>query len=132
MELCGGTHVRATGDIGFFAIVAESGVAAGTRRIEAVTGLGALQWASSSGRRSTGSWTRCTSNPDQAVDAIEKLQGETKRLAREVTQLKTKVALGGGVRLDGRRHDRGRRREAGAAQGRRISTRTRCAASPIR
>ena len=95
MELCGGTHVRATGDIGFFAIVAESGVAAGTRRIEAVTGLGALQWASSSGRRWTAIVDALHVNPDQAVDAIEKLQGDTKRLAREVTQLKTKVAMGG-------------------------------------
>jgi alanyl-tRNA synthetase len=97
MELCGGTHVRATGDIGFFAIVTESGVAAGTRRIEAVTGLGALEW-SQQQRTALGRIVDALHvNADQAVDAIEKLQGEAKRLGREVTQLKTKVAMGGGA-----------------------------------
>jgi alanyl-tRNA synthetase len=97
MELCGGTHVRATGDIGLFAIVSESGVAAGTRRIEAVTGIGALQWAQQQRAALNRIVDALHVNPDQAVEAIEKLQGETKRLAREVSQLKTKVALGGGA-----------------------------------
>jgi len=96
MELCGGTHVRATGDIGLFAVISESGVAAGTRRIEAFTGTGALQWAQQQRAALSRIVATLHVNPDQAVDAIEKLQGETKRLAREVSQLKTKVALGGG------------------------------------
>ena len=97
MELCGGTHVRATGDIGLFAVVSESGVAAGTRRIEAVTGAGALHWAQQQ-RASLNRIVECLHvTADQAVDAIEKLQGEAKRLAREVSQLKTKVALGSGT-----------------------------------
>jgi alanyl-tRNA synthetase len=96
MELCGGTHVRATGDIGLFAIISESGVAAGTRRIEAFTGTGALHWAQQQRAALHRIVETLHVNPDQAIDAIEKLQGETKRLAREVSQLKTKVALGGG------------------------------------
>jgi alanyl-tRNA synthetase len=96
MELCGGTHVRATGDIGLFAVISESGVAAGTRRIEAFTGTGALQWAQQQRAALNRIVATLHVNSDQAVDAIEKLQGETKRLAREVSQLKTKVALGGG------------------------------------
>jgi alanyl-tRNA synthetase len=97
MELCGGTHVRSTGDIGFFAIVAESGVAAGTRRIEAVTGLGALQWSQQQRAALHRIVEALHAHPDQAVDAIEKLQGDAKRLGREVTQLKTRVAMGGGT-----------------------------------
>jgi len=96
LELCGGTHVSATGDIGFFVIVAESGVAAGVRRIEALTGAGAVAWAQQQ-RASLGAVLEALHAPaEQAVEAIEKLQGETKRLAREATQLKTKLAMGGG------------------------------------
>src|SRR4026207_240825 len=95
MELCGGTHVAATGDIGPFIIIAEGGVAAGVRRIEALTGLGAIAWVQE--RRS--SLARIIGAlhvaEDQSVDTIERLQADVKRLSREVTQLKTKMAIGG-------------------------------------
>jgi alanyl-tRNA synthetase len=97
MELCGGTHVSATGDIGAFAIVAESGVAAGVRRLEALTGTGAVAWMQQQ-RAALGSILDALHAPsDQAVGAIEKLQADAKRLAREVSQLKTRLAMGGGA-----------------------------------
>ena len=97
LELCGGTHVKATGDIGLFVIVAESGVAAGVRRIEALTGNGAVAWVQERRaglRRITGA---LHIGEDQAVETIERLQGDVKKLNREVTQLKTKAAMGGGA-----------------------------------
>ncbi len=95
LELCGGTHVTATGDIGFFAVVGESGVAAGTRRIDALTGAGAVAWAQHQ-RATLSSIVDALHVTDaQAVETIEKLQTESKRLARDVTQLKTKLAMGG-------------------------------------
>jgi alanyl-tRNA synthetase len=97
MELCGGTHVSATGDIGFFAIVAESGVAAGVRRIEAFTGAGAVTWAQHQRAALAAILETLHAPAEQAVDAIEKLQGEAKRLARELSQAKTKLAIGGGA-----------------------------------
>jgi alanyl-tRNA synthetase len=95
VELCGGTHVSATGDIGFFVIVAEGGVAAGVRRIEAVTGAGAVAWAQQQRASLDAVVGVLKVNHDQAVEAIERLQVESKKLAREVTQLKTKLATGG-------------------------------------
>ena len=95
MELCGGTHASATGDIGFFAITAESGVAAGVRRIEAVTGAGAVQWAQHQ-RGALGSVLDALHVPaEQVVEAIERLRSEGKRLARENTRRKTEMALEG-------------------------------------
>jgi len=108
----GGTgDVTATGDIGFFAILAEGGVAAGVRRIEAVTGAGAVQWAQHQRAALARLVEALHVNEDQAVETVGKLHAEAKRLAREVTQLKMKLALGspqsnaddtvevGGVRL---------------------------------
>jgi len=101
MELCGGTHVSATGDIGAFAIVAESGVAAGVRRVEALTGDGAVVWMQQQ-RAALGSVLDALHAPeDQAVGVIEKLHAEHKRLTREVSQLKTKLALGTPTESDG-------------------------------
>jgi len=96
MELCGGTHVRATGDIGFFVIVAESGVAAGVRRIEALTGMGAVAWAQHERSTVTSLLDALHVAPEQALETIEKLHSENKRLAREASQLKTRLAMGGG------------------------------------
>jgi len=95
VELCGGTHVSATGDIGSFQILAESGVAAGVRRIEGITGLNAVTYVQEQRASLQRIVDALHANPDVAVDTIEKLQAEAKKLAREVSQLKTKLAMGG-------------------------------------
>ncbi|HEU4939661.1 MAG TPA: alanine--tRNA ligase [Vicinamibacterales bacterium] len=95
MELCGGTHVRATGDIGPFLITEESGVAAGVRRIEAITGAAAVARAQQERSTLEDVVSTLSVTTDHAVEAVQKLQSEAKRLAREVDQLKMKVALGG-------------------------------------
>ena len=95
MELCGGTHCRATGDIGSFAITAETGVAAGVRRIEAVTGAGAVAHVQTQ-RSALDTMLDALGVPGSlAVETIERLHGETKRLGRELEQIKMKAALGG-------------------------------------
>jgi alanyl-tRNA synthetase len=96
MELCGGTHVRATGDIGFFAIVAEGGVAAGVRRVEALTGDAAVRWAQQQRAALGGLLEALHASEDQAPAVVDRLHADVKRLSREVSQLKTRLAMGAG------------------------------------
>ncbi|MDR1989402.1 MAG: alanine--tRNA ligase [Acidobacteriaceae bacterium] len=96
LALCGGTHVAATGDIGAFLVTSESGVAAGVRRIEAVTGLGALDTVQHQRKTLRAMLAALHANDESALDTIERMQADTKRLAREVTQIKTKLATSGG------------------------------------
>ncbi len=97
MELCGGTHCAATGDIGFFTILSESGVAAGVRRIEALTGEGAVQYYQKQRSALDDMLGALGTTAERGLPAIEQLQAETKRLARTVSELKTKIAMGGGA-----------------------------------
>jgi alanyl-tRNA synthetase len=94
MELCGGTHTGATGDIGSFAIVSESGVAAGVRRIEAVTGAGAVRLHQSTRAALEDVLGALGTTADQARASVEQLQTETKRLARDISKLKVEGARG--------------------------------------
>jgi alanyl-tRNA synthetase len=101
VELCGGTHAKATGDIGLFIITEESGVAAGVRRIEALTGDGAVIWAQHQRAALTRVLSALNTTPEQAADVVQRLQSDARRLARDVEQLKLKLALGGQARSGG-------------------------------
>jgi alanyl-tRNA synthetase len=91
-ELCGGTHVRRTGDIGLFKVIAESSVAAGTRRIEALTGQGLLEYL----RNASGTLAQLSetlrSKPDELLQAAQKLSDSEKKLRKELESREMKRA----------------------------------------
>ena len=92
LELCGGTHVRATGEIGSFDLLSESGIAAGTRRSEALTGAGAVR-ALRQRRELLGTLgTRLNAAPEELADKIEALLGRNRDLQGALDELRRKVA----------------------------------------
>ena len=95
IELCGGTHVRRTGDIGYFRIVAESAVAAGVRRIEAVTGAAAETMVAEREGRLNEVAAALRASPAEIGDRVTALMENHRRLERQVAELQKKLATGG-------------------------------------
>ena len=100
IELCGGTHVQRTGDIGLFKITQEAGIAAGVRRIEALTGLGALKLVNDTEDRVKSIADIVKSGSDGIVDRVEQLVAANKVLEKELNQLKSKLASSAGDDLE--------------------------------
>jgi alanyl-tRNA synthetase len=96
VELCGGTHVRALGDIQLLKIISESAVSAGVRRIEALTGEAARQWLNGRDTRLREAAATLKSSPDDVPARIAALVEERKRLERELADAKKALAMGGG------------------------------------
>ncbi|MFD1624197.1 alanine--tRNA ligase [Azospirillum griseum] len=103
VELCGGTHVRRTGDIGVFKIVSEGAVAAGVRRIEALTGTGAKAWLSERDQWLSEAATVLKVKPDEVPARVAVLVEERRKMERELADLRRQVALSGsaGPKSDG-------------------------------
>jgi alanyl-tRNA synthetase len=96
LELCGGTHVRRTGDIGLFKIVSEGAVSAGIRRIEAVTGEAALAHVAAMEESLISAAAVVKAPPSELAGRIAALIEERRKLEREIAELRRKLAIGGG------------------------------------
>jgi len=93
-ELCGGTHVSATGNIGFFKIIQETGIASGVRRIEAVTGPGAYARIQKEFDNLGGIRSLIKAQPDEELKKLQKLIEKNKELEKQVASLKEKMVSG--------------------------------------
>jgi len=98
-ELCGGTHVTRTGDIGLFKIVVEAGVAAGIRRVEAITGDNALHYLQSLDARLNEAAAALRAQPSELVPRIGQVQEQVRALEKELEKLKSKLAASQGDEL---------------------------------
>jgi alanyl-tRNA synthetase len=107
MELCGGTHVERAGDIGLFKILSESGVAAGVRRVEAVTGKTAYEWVVHTDQVLRDIAAMLRGSREDVDEKVRELVERSRRLEKEVQQLKTKLASGQGGDLTSRAKDVG-------------------------
>ncbi|MBL8204777.1 MAG: alanine--tRNA ligase, partial [Blastocatellia bacterium] len=95
-ELCGGTHVRATGDIGSFKILSDEAIASGTRRIRAVTGRGAFDRFQETEKLLAATASKLNAQPKHLPETVEKLQDQIRQQQKEIERLKLKLAHGGG------------------------------------
>ncbi len=100
-ELCGGTHVHRTGDIGFFKIVMEGGVAAGIRRVEAITGDNAVRFVQDLDAKINAAAAVLKAQPSELTQRIVQVQDQVKSLEKELSALKSKMALSQGDELAG-------------------------------
>ena len=107
MELCGGTHVERAGDIGLFKILSESGVAAGVRRVEAVTGKMAYEWVVHTDQVLRDIAAMLRGSREDVDEKVRELLDRSRRLEKEVQQLKSKLASGQGGDLTSRAKDVG-------------------------
>ena len=121
VELCGGTHVRRTGDIGLISVTGESAVASGVRRIEALTGRHARKHANDTMAIAKTAASELRTTVDDMPARIAALMEERKKLERDLSDARKKLAMGGGATNGGgggRRRARSRRRQAAGARGR--------------
>jgi alanyl-tRNA synthetase len=100
VELCGGTHVKALGDIGLFKLVGESAVSSGVRRVEALTGDAARVYLNSRDEKLRAAAAALKSSPDEVPARVASLIEERRRLERELAEAKKALALGGGGKAE--------------------------------